>query len=210
MCIRDRLYGASNRDELLASLDRLVPAAGYPLFIEELVWIAEGRTAFVWEGVNRKLSGEHIHVRLHWSAAPGHEQDVYKRQIEEFREAPPRDRMEYLLEYAMSLPPLPDRYQAQRDSMEQVHECQTPVFLATEINDDGVYFYLDIPLESPTVRGYAAILVEGLTGASPEAVLATPEDVYMLLGLHEVITPQRERGLHALLGYMKKQVKNRL
>ncbi|MBK8797883.1 MAG: PAS domain S-box protein [Anaerolineales bacterium] len=68
------LYGASNRDELLASLDRLVPAAGYPLFIEELVWIAEGRTAFVWEGVNRKLSGEHIHVRLHWSAAPGHEQ----------------------------------------------------------------------------------------------------------------------------------------
>jgi cysteine desulfuration protein SufE len=130
--------------------------------------------------------------------------------IEEFREAPPRDRMEYLLEYAMSLPPLPDRYQAQRDSMEQVHECQTPVFLATEINDDSVYFYLDIPLESPTVRGYAAILVEGLTGASPEAVLATPDDVYMLLGLHEVITPQRVRGLHALLGYMKKQVKNRL
>jgi len=29
--------------------------------------------------------------------------------IEEFREAPPRDRMEYLLEYAMSLPPLPVR-----------------------------------------------------------------------------------------------------
>lgn len=129
--------------------------------------------------------------------------------IAEFRDAPPRDRMEYLIEFAMNLPPLPEQYAAQRDSMEQVHECQTPVFLATEIVDDGVHFFLDIPPESPTVRGYASILVEGLAGATPAAVLATPDDVYMLLGLHEVITPQRVRGLHALLGYMKKQVKNR-
>ena len=128
--------------------------------------------------------------------------------IEEFRAAPPRERMEYLIDYAMNLPPLPERYQAQRASLEQVHECQTPVFLATEIAADGVHFYLDIPPESPTVRGYAAILVEGLAGAAPAAVLATPDDVYMLLGLHEVITPQRVRGLHALLGYMKRQVKN--
>lgn len=70
------LYGARSRDELLAGLDRLVPAAGYPLFVEELVWIAEGRTAFTWEGVNQRLTGEHIHVRLHWSAAPGHEQTL--------------------------------------------------------------------------------------------------------------------------------------
>ena len=130
--------------------------------------------------------------------------------IEEFREAPPRDRMEYLLEFAMSLPNLPARFQAQRESMEQVHECQTPVFLATEIVGDVVHFYLDIPQESPTVRGYASILVDGFEGASPEAVLATPDDVYMLLGLHEVITPQRVRGLHALLGYMKKQVQKEL
>lgn len=129
--------------------------------------------------------------------------------IEEFREAPPRDRMEYLIEYAMSLPPLPERYAAARDQLEQVHECQTPVFLVTEINDGAVHFHLDIPPESPTVRGYASILVEGLGGATPEAILATPDDVYMLLGLHEVITPQRVRGLHALLVYMKKQVRNR-
>lgn len=70
------LYGASNQAELLASLDRLVPAEGYPFFIEELVWITEGRTAFTWEGVNRRLSGEHFQVRLHWSVAPGHEQTL--------------------------------------------------------------------------------------------------------------------------------------
>ena len=130
--------------------------------------------------------------------------------IEEFREVTPRERMDYLLEFAMNLPPLPERFQTKRDEMEQVHECQTPVFLITEVVDGVVYFYLDIPPESPTVRGYASILVEGFEGASPASVLQTPDDVYLLLGLPEVITPQRVRGLHALLLYMKKQVTLRM
>ena len=126
--------------------------------------------------------------------------------IAEFREATPRERLEYLLEYALSLPPLPEHLRTQRDQMEQVHECQAPVFLSTAITDGIVHFYLDIPMESPTVRGYASILVEGFAGATPAQVLATPEDVYVLLGLPEVITPQRVRGLHSLLVYMKRQV----
>jgi len=127
--------------------------------------------------------------------------------VDEFRSATPRERLELLLEYAYDLPDLPDDLAARRDQMEQVHECQTPVFLFTEVDDGAVQFYLDIPPESPTVRGYAAILVEGLNGAPPEAILNTPEDVYMLLGLHEAITPQRLRGLHSLLVYMKRQVR---
>ena len=67
------LYGAHSREELLSSLDRFVPASGYPFFIDELVWIAEGRTSFAWEGVNRRLTGEQMNIRLHWSVAPGHE-----------------------------------------------------------------------------------------------------------------------------------------
>ena len=130
--------------------------------------------------------------------------------INEFRDAEPRDRLEYLLEFAMELPDLPERLLAERDQMEQVHECQTPVFLHSELSSDGVEFFLDIPRESPTVRGYAAILQEGLHHATPEEVFATPEDVYMLLGLHEAISPQRLRGLHFLMIYMKRQVKGLL
>jgi cysteine desulfuration protein SufE len=126
--------------------------------------------------------------------------------VDEFRSASPRERLELLLEYAVDLPDLPDELAAKRDQMEQVHECQTPVFLFTEVEDGRVHFYLDIPPESPTVRGYAAILAEGLDGAMPSEVMATPDDVYNLLGLHEAITPQRLRGLHALLVYMKRQV----
>ena len=126
--------------------------------------------------------------------------------VVEFREASPRERLDYLLEYAYSLPDLPPALQAQRDQMEQVHECQSPVFLFTEINDGVVQFHMDIPMESPTVRGYASILVEGFQGATPTQVLQTPDDIHVLLGLPEVITPQRVRGLHALLHYMKNQV----
>jgi cysteine desulfuration protein SufE len=128
--------------------------------------------------------------------------------VEEFRASTPRERLELLLEYSQDLPDLPDHLADERDKLEQVHECQTPVFLFTEIENQGVHFHLDIPQESPTVRGYAAILADGLDGSSPEAVLATPDDVYNLLGLQEAVTPQRLRGLHALMIYMKRQIKN--
>ena len=139
--------------------------------------------------------------------------------IYEFQDATPQERLEMLLEFSDALPPLPTHLHAQRDAMEQVHECQSPVFLHTELHESElpdnaathqVEFHLDIPPEAPTVRGYASILMEGLNHTSPAAILATPEDVYMLLGLHEAITPQRLRGLHALLVYMKRQVQRLL
>ncbi len=130
--------------------------------------------------------------------------------VEEFQLAAPRERLEYLVEYAMELPDLPERLAPLGDGMEQVHECQSPVFLHTEMEDGAVYFYFNIPTEAPTVRGYANILRQGLNGAAPEAVLNTPDDVYHLLGLHEAISPQRLRGLHALMVYMKRQVRNLL
>jgi cysteine desulfuration protein SufE len=127
--------------------------------------------------------------------------------VDEFRSATPRERLELLLEFSEDLPDLPEHLEEKRDQLEQVHECQTPVFLFTEMEDKAIHFHLDIPQESPTVRGYAAILADGFDGAPPEAILNTPDDVYNLLGLQEAVTPQRLRGLHALMLYMKRQVK---
>ncbi|MCL4834438.1 MAG: SufE family protein [Caldilineaceae bacterium] len=130
--------------------------------------------------------------------------------VDDFRAVEPAERLEYLLDFAMGMADLPERLQSHRDEMEQVHECQTPVFVFTEIENDGVYFFIDVPRESPTVRGYAAIVAEGLDGASPDEVLQTPEDIHLLLGLHEAISHQRLRGLHALMGYLKRQVVQKL
>lgn len=137
-----------------------------------------------------------------WEACPPALRDL----IEEFQEAPPAVRLEYMIDFSEGLPPLPERLLAQRHSMEQVHECQSPVFLHTEIEEGAVHFYFDIPREAPTVRGYAGILAETLNGAAPAQVLSTPDDVYRLLGLDKAISHLRLRGLHALMGVMKRQV----
>jgi cysteine desulfuration protein SufE len=127
--------------------------------------------------------------------------------IEDFRSVTPRERLEFLLEYSLDLPEMPQDVQEDRDSLEQVHECQTPVFLHTEYENGRVRFLFDVPQESPTVRGYAAILQQGFRDSVPNQVLTAPEDIYILLGLQEAISPLRLRGLHALMVYMKRQVK---
>ncbi|MBX2997484.1 MAG: SufE family protein [Caldilineaceae bacterium] len=130
--------------------------------------------------------------------------------IEDFRTAAPRDRIDYLIDFSMEMPDLPSWLLSKRDEMEQVHECQTPVFVFTEVEDSRVTFYIDVPRESPTVRGYAAIVAEGLNGSTPDEIFKTPEDVHFLLGLHEAISPQRLRGLHALIAYLKRQLMQKM
>lgn len=124
--------------------------------------------------------------------------------IEMFVEAPPRDRLDYLLEFSDGLPDLPERLQSSRDAAEQVHECQSPVFLITEREGERVRFYIDIPREAPTVRGFAGILHQALDGATAAQIVATPQDLYERLGLTQLLSPQRLNGLTALLQTMKR------
>jgi cysteine desulfuration protein SufE len=111
-----------------------------------------------------------------------------------------------LLDYAKRLPDLPPDIASHRDLMEQVHECQTPFFLATRLQDGKVQLFFDAPPESPTVRGYAGILAAGLNGETPEAILDVEGDFYLGMGLEEVITPQRLRGMGAIVAHLKRQV----
>jgi cysteine desulfuration protein SufE len=124
--------------------------------------------------------------------------------IDTFSDASPEERLDMLLEYALSLPELPEELQNAHDTMEQVHECQTPVFLLATLQDGKVFYHIDVPREAPTVRGFAGILSEGLNGAPPTAIAATPNDLYQRLGLHKVLSPLRLRGLTALLSRMKR------
>jgi len=99
-------------------------------------------------------------LQAQFLACPPALQDI----IREFRDAAPNERIDYMVDFSENLPDLPDRLLAHREAMEQVHECQTPVFLHTEVEEGRVRFFFDVPRESPTVRGYAGILAEGLNG----------------------------------------------
>jgi cysteine desulfuration protein SufE len=123
--------------------------------------------------------------------------------IEDFRVCEGREKLELLLEFSEKLPPLPDWLEGQQDHMDKVEECMTPVFVHAEQISGGMSFHFDIPPESPTIRGFAALLSEGLDGTSPEEILQVPGDFYQEMGLHQVLTNQRLQGMSAILAHMK-------
>ncbi|MEJ2538618.1 MAG: SufE family protein [Gemmatimonadota bacterium] len=131
--------------------------------------------------------------------------------VDRFRTAPKDLRVQALLHYAKKVPALPPEFQEDRSRLEQVHECQTPFFLASRVDEDGtVHLFFDAPAESPTVRGFAGILREGLEGAHWEEVLAVPPDFYSTMGLDSVVSPLRLRGMGAILGRLQRQVRDQL
>ena len=125
--------------------------------------------------------------------------------IPRFRNADRHTRLEALLDYARKLPPLPERFAADRAlGRNLVHECQTPVFLWTEVTDGKVHIHADVPPESPTVRGFVSLLARALDGAAPAEVARVPDDLLDQLGLTETLGMTRTQGLTAILGRVKR------
>jgi cysteine desulfuration protein SufE len=152
---------------------------------------------------------------------------------DDFAELPVPQRLELLLEFSEGLPELPERYAGSLDSMEQVHECQSPLFLVVEVGDDvdgadeagagedgagedgagedgagedrPVHLFFSAPPEAPTTRGFAGILHEGLDGLTVREVLAVPDDAPYRFALGEAVSPLRLRGMVGMLSRIKRQ-----
>ncbi len=126
---------------------------------------------------------------------------------DEFAALEPAQRLELLLEFSNDLPALPERLAKHPELLEPVPECQSPIFLAVEVGDDGrVRLHFSAPPEAPTTRGFAGILHEGLDGLSPAEVLAVPDDLPNRLSLTEQVSPLRLRGMAGMLARIKGQV----
>jgi cysteine desulfuration protein SufE len=124
--------------------------------------------------------------------------------VDDFASMTREEKLETLIAYAESFPSLPERFADQRDKMEAVPECMTPVFLVAEKEPNGgLSFYADIPPQSPTVRGLASILITGLNGSTPEEVIGLPADFYVPMKLDEAVSQQRLHGFGGVLAHMK-------
>lgn len=129
--------------------------------------------------------------------------------VDDFQAVSEPERLELLLEFSDSLPELPERLADHPELLEQVVECQTPLFLTIEVADDEaqtVKLYFSAPAEAPTTRGFASVLHEGLDGQPAAEILAVPDDMPDALGLTRAITPLRMRGMTAMLGRIKRKI----
>ena len=122
-----------------------------------------------------------------------------------------KDRLTLLLDFSNELPELPERYRDHPDLLERVEECQSPVYIFVEVDGAGlVHMHATAPAESPTTRGFASILAQGLDGLTPEEVMAIPADYPQSLGLNEAVSPLRVRGMSGMLARAKRQLAERL
>ena len=101
--------------------------------------------------------------------------------------------------------------------MEQVHECQSPLFLVVEVDASGrarpsrVHLFFSRPAggaDHARVRRRSSH--EGLDGLTAAEVLAVPGRLPVRLGLAEAVSPLRLRGMAAMLGRIKRQVRARV
>lgn len=135
--------------------------------------------------------------------------DILAEIRDGFLETPESDRLLLLLEYSDELPPVSDEVANHPEMCERVAECQSPVYIYVEVTDGVVTMHATAPEEAPTTRGFASILVQGITGLAPDEVLAIPDDYPQSIGLTKAVSPLRIGGMTGMLMRAKKQVRQK-
>ena len=128
---------------------------------------------------------------------------------DDFLDLGDNDKIQLLIEFAEELPELPPRYADHPELLEKVEECQSPVYIFVEVENNIVAVFATAPEQAPTTRGFASILAQGLTGLSVEEALGVPDDFPSTLGLNTLISPLRVRGMTGMLWRMKRQIREK-
>ncbi len=115
-----------------------------------------------------------------------------------------QEKISLLVDFSNQLLPPPPEALADSKTPEQVPECMTPVSLRVLEQGGRLRFYFDVPQDAPLIRGYAAIIQQGLWDSTPEEILRIPADFYHVMGLQDLLTPQRLNGLTAILAHVKR------
>jgi cysteine desulfuration protein SufE len=134
---------------------------------------------------------------------------VLSETRDDFLDLGDKDKIQLLIEFSEELPDLPDEYKDHPELLEKVEECQSPVYIFVDVSGNTVAVHATAPEQAPTTRGFASILVQGLTGLSVEQALAIPDDFPSTLGLNTLISPLRVRGMTGMLWRMKRQIREK-
>ncbi|MGM7665765.1 SufE family protein [Microbacterium sp. A93] len=135
-----------------------------------------------------------------------HLPDTLAQIRDDFLELPESERLQLLLEFSYELPAVSEAVASHPEMYERVAECQSPVYIYVEVADGVVTMHATAPPEAPTTRGFASILVQGITGLTADEVLAIPDDYSQSIGLTRAVSPLRIGGMTGMLLRVKRQV----
>jgi len=109
------------------------------------------------------------------------------------------ERLELLIEFGDRLPILPEPYRRLRDAGQyMIHECQSPVFFCVNVRENRLSVHADVAREAPIARGFTGLLYETFDDVPVTDVVKAPRDLLDPLGLTDLLTLQRRRGLTAI------------
>lgn len=125
--------------------------------------------------------------------------------VGEFADLDAREKLELLVEFADSLPPLPTEFESRKVREDhRVHECQTPVYLWTDSERGAARLVAHVAPEAPTVKGFVAVLADAINGRPVAEVATISDDVLDRMGLADVLGILRARGLRAIVARVKR------
>lgn len=108
------------------------------------------------------------------------------------------DKYSILIDLGNSLEPLDDKFKVPQNIIEG---CQSRVWLNAELRD-GIIKYQG-ESDAVLVKGIVSLLIQVLSGHSPDEIINT--DLYFIerIGLREHLSPTRSNGLLAMIKQMK-------
>lgn len=108
------------------------------------------------------------------------------------------DKYALLIDLGNSLPPLEDKYKTESNLIEG---CQSRVWLQANYEDGKIIFKGES--DAVIVKGIVSLLINVLTGHTPQEILDT--DLYFIeqIGLKEHLSPTRSNGLVAMVKQMR-------
>ena len=125
--------------------------------------------------------------------------EIQNEIIEEFSQFEDwMDKYALLIDLGNTLQPLDDKYKIPQNIIEG---CQSRVWLNAELIDGKVIF--EGESDAVLVKGIVSMLIQVLSGHTPNEILDT--DLYFIekIGLREHLSPTRSNGLLAMVKQMK-------
>ena len=108
------------------------------------------------------------------------------------------DKYALLIDLGNSLPPLEEKYKTESNLIEG---CQSRVWLQADYEDGKIIFKGES--DAVIVKGIVSLLINVLSGLTPQEILDT--DLYFIeqIGLKEHLSPTRSNGLVAMVKQMR-------